>query len=617
MDKLFLIQIIPFIIGLTISGFILRNSRLISTNGKLIPGFDDKSAPSNGVEIGGVAIFPILLMAMCLSIGLPHYLGFTELSQLKVLPSALRIMQVIAACALLYFIGIKNDFNGTGAKVKFLTLFATACMFPITGLWMQDVDGILGIDSLPAYIGMPLTIMVVMFITEMISMMDDIDGLGAGLFAITDGIILIFCLLYDFVLGAIVSASALGVVFPFVLLKMFYPRWSKTVLGDAASYVLGYVLAYLSMALFRQSGINMPEGMQIVIFGILLFPAFDLIRVIRQRVRENRGLLTPDRNQIQHRLLRTGLSRTMVPITILCIILLFAVLNSWWVISGYRHLTILFFIDLSLFASIQLIISFAISRNELHNNMAKWQMEYGREAWEADVPVEAIRQKQQNFGTMGLPKHVILGDELDFIPDGMNAVEREVKRVIDFFVSVILIIIFSPLFLLSYILIKLDDGGPAIYSQERIGRFGRPFHIHKFRSMRLDAEKFGPALSHHGGDDDPRLTKVGKFLRAHHLDELPQLWNVLNGDMAFIGPRPERKFFIDQIMEHDPRYSFLYQIRPGVTSYATLYNGYTDTMEKMLRRLTLDLYYLEHRSWWLDMKILWLTFISIVSGKKF
>ena len=105
--------------------------------------------------------------------------------------------------------------------------------------------------------------------------------------------------------------------------------------------------------------------------------------------------------------------------------------------------------------------------------------------------------------------------------------------------------------------------------------------------------------------------------RKHHLDELPQLWNVFIGEMAFIGPRPERKFYIDQIMQYDPRYRYLYQIRPGVTSYATLYNGYTDTMEKMLRRLRYDLFYLEHRSWWFDFKILWMTFFSIVFGKKF
>lgn len=204
---------------------------------------------------------------------------------------------------------------------------------------------------------------------------------------------------------------------------------------------------------------------------------------------------------------------------------------------------------------------------------------------------------------------------IEYIPDGMSAFERNTKRTVDLIASTVLIVIFSPLFLICYIAIKLDDHGPAIYKQERIGRFGRPFFIYKFRSMRTDAESSGPALF--SGDDDPRLTKVGKFLRLHHLDELPQLFNVWMGDMAFIGYRPERKFYIDQIMEHDPRYYFLYQIRPGVTSYSTLKNGYTDTMEKMLRRLEFDLYYLRHRSWWFDIKILWQTFANIIFGKVF
>ncbi len=202
-----------------------------------------------------------------------------------------------------------------------------------------------------------------------------------------------------------------------------------------------------------------------------------------------------------------------------------------------------------------------------------------------------------------------------YIHDGMNEVERNTKRLLDFFVATICLIVFSPLMLICYIAVKREDDGPAIFKQERIGRFGRPFYIYKFRSMRTDAEKNGPELFQH--DKDKRLTKVGKFLRDHHLDELPQLWNVFKGDMAFVGPRPERKFYIDQIMEHDPRYACLYQIRPGVTSYATLYNGYTDTMEKMLKRLELDLYYLEHRSWWFDTKILFNTFLSIAIGKKF
>lgn len=204
-----------------------------------------------------------------------------------------------------------------------------------------------------------------------------------------------------------------------------------------------------------------------------------------------------------------------------------------------------------------------------------------------------------------------------FIKDGMSSFARNSKRALDFFASFIMLIIFSPVFAICAILVHKEDGGPAIYKQERIGRFGRPFYIYKFRTMRMDAEAIGPQLSHGGGDGDPRLTKIGKFLRAHHLDELPQLWNVFKGDMAFVGPRPERKFYIDQILEHDKRYEYLYQIRPGVTSYATFYNGYTDTMEKMLRRLEYDLYYLGNRSWTFDIKILAKTFFGIIFGKKF
>lgn len=227
-------------------------------------------------------------------------------------------------------------------------------------------------------------------------------------------------------------------------------------------------------------------------------------------------------------------------------------------------------------------------------------------------------QKENALGEHTISISTLVSDKVPkgvFIEDGMSAFARNTKRIFDFFVATVTLIIFSPLMLFCYIAIKMDDGGPAIFAQERIGRFGRTFKIYKFRSMRIDAEKMGPQLSTQQGQGDTRLTKVGAFIRAHHLDELPQLWNVFCGDMSFIGPRPERMYFINQIMEYDFRYTYLYQIRPGVTSYATLYNGYTDTMEKMLKRLEYDLYYLGHRSWWFDIKILWLTFWKIVSGK--
>lgn len=202
----------------------------------------------------------------------------------------------------------------------------------------------------------------------------------------------------------------------------------------------------------------------------------------------------------------------------------------------------------------------------------------------------------------------------DFIPDNRSGASRVFKRTVDLLVAMGCIVVFAPLMAVCYVCVRREDGGPALFRQERIGRCGRPFTIYKFRSMRMDAEKDGPRLYAHEGDD--RMTRVGRFLRDHHLDELPQLFNVLKGDMAFVGPRPERLYYIEKIIRQDPRYVCLYQIRPGVTSYATLYNGYTDTMEKMLKRLDLDLYYLQHQSCLLDMKILAKTFAAIVSGKK-
>lgn len=188
------------------------------------------------------------------------------------------------------------------------------------------------------------------------------------------------------------------------------------------------------------------------------------------------------------------------------------------------------------------------------------------------------------------------------------------KRIFDFCIAACCLVLFSPMIILCWLTIKIG-GGPAIYKQERIGKGGKPFYIYKFRSMVVDAEKEGEELLQQ--DNDPRLTRIGSILRKHHLDELPQLWNVLMGDMAFVGPRPERKYYIDQIMKRDPRYERLYVLRPGVTSYATLKNGYTDTIDKMLIRLKMDLYYLEHQSLWMDAKILWKTFINIISGKIF
>ena len=201
------------------------------------------------------------------------------------------------------------------------------------------------------------------------------------------------------------------------------------------------------------------------------------------------------------------------------------------------------------------------------------------------------------------------------IKDGMNVVERFIKRSFDFFCSFIGLVVLLPIFLLVYISLRLQNDGSVIFKQERIGYKGKPFNIYKFRTMRTDSESEGTPLL--AVKNDERLTKVGKFLREHHLDELPQLFNVFIGDMSFVGPRPERQYFINKIKEVNPNYDYLFLVRPGITSMATIYNGYTDTLEKMLTRLEMDLEYLQKRSLWLDLKIIITTVLNIVKGKKF
>ncbi|MBO5933446.1 MAG: sugar transferase [Bacteroidaceae bacterium] len=196
----------------------------------------------------------------------------------------------------------------------------------------------------------------------------------------------------------------------------------------------------------------------------------------------------------------------------------------------------------------------------------------------------------------------------------MNKSQRFVKRTFDVIFSFIGLLLLSPLMLI-FALVLLFDDGPIIFKQERIGYKGKPFNIYKFRTMHVNAEADGiPRLEQ---ERNRHLTPFGRFLRAHHLDELPQLWNVLKGDMSFVGPRPERQYFIDQINRETDDYHYVYLMRPGITSYATIYNGYTDTMDKMLKRLEYDLDYLDNRSLMLDLKIIVKTVLSIVSGKKF
>ena len=195
----------------------------------------------------------------------------------------------------------------------------------------------------------------------------------------------------------------------------------------------------------------------------------------------------------------------------------------------------------------------------------------------------------------------------------MTDSELCIKRTCDVAVAVFGMILLSPLMAFIALQVKLSSRGPVLYTQERIGMYGLPFRIYKFRTMIDHAEENGvPQITH---DNDPRITKIGHWLRKYRLDELPQLWNILKGEMSVVGPRPERPYFIEQIMKEAPYYCLLYKVRPGLTSWGPIRVGYTDTMEKMIERLNCDVVYVENMSLLLDMKILFYTTGVILRGQ--
>jgi len=193
-----------------------------------------------------------------------------------------------------------------------------------------------------------------------------------------------------------------------------------------------------------------------------------------------------------------------------------------------------------------------------------------------------------------------------------SEIEKNIKQTLDKLISLFLLIILSPFYIYLMIRVKKDSPGPVFIKQERIGYSGKPFIMYKFRTMQKDAEKNGPTLS---SENDERVTQFGQTMRKYRLDELPQFWNVLKGDMSIVGPRPERKFFIDQIVKQAPYFYLLHNVRPGITSLGMVKFGYARNIDEMIERIKYDILYYENMSLMLDLKIIIYTFKTIITGK--
>jgi exopolysaccharide biosynthesis polyprenyl glycosylphosphotransferase len=228
------------------------------------------------------------------------------------------------------------------------------------------------------------------------------------------------------------------------------------------------------------------------------------------------------------------------------------------------------------------------------------------------VPVKAYASRQDMlagsvslFSLFGIPL-------VNLTPAPMPMWQQQFKALLDKVFSLIVLLLLSPFFLFLAIRVRIDSPGKVFYAQERLGKGGKPFRIYKFRTMYTNAEPDGPQLSN---IDDPRVTSYGRFMRKYRLDELPQFWNVIKGDMSLVGPRPERLHFVEQIVSKAPQYYLTQQVLPGITSWGMVKYGYADTVEKMIQRLEYDIIYLENQSLLIDLKILVFTLKPLLRGK--
>ena len=212
------------------------------------------------------------------------------------------------------------------------------------------------------------------------------------------------------------------------------------------------------------------------------------------------------------------------------------------------------------------------------------------------------------------------GTKPDYIPNNTSinsktekpALTELLRQFTNVLFSIIALLILSPVIIILVILIRISGKGPVIYSQDRIGKNGKPFVIYKFRSMIYNAESGNPRLS---GMNEERITRIGKFIRKYRIDEIPNFINVIKCDMAIVGPRPERRFFIDQIVERNPEFTKLLNVNPGITSWGQVKYGYATNVDEMLERLDYDLFYIKNRSLWFDVKIFLYTIVTILKGK--
>ena len=364
-----------FLLSILLATVIIPRILFISYKKRLFDVPDSRKVHKTPIpRLGGLSFLPVILIALCSVTGIRYY-TYHPVDMLWASDLFIQYLFLIVGLTLLYLVGVADDLVGVGYRYKFVIQILAALLFPLSGLWINDLGGLLGLHEIPAYIGMPLTVFLTVYITNAINLIDGIDGLASGLSCIALGLLIIVCALVGQWTHAFLAAATLGVVITFYYYNVFSVSGRKLFMGDAGSLTLGYILSFLVLHFWQKTQLWDPFTMNLnmVTVSTLLIPLLDVVRVFYSRVSEGRNPFTPDKNHIHHRLLRTGMKVRTVMITLLMLSLFFVVSN--FILSFYINTTFMLLLDLAFWLTTHFIIRYFIMKHETATGR-KWYKTY-------------------------------------------------------------------------------------------------------------------------------------------------------------------------------------------------------------------------------------------------
>ncbi len=366
MDYLdFILPLLPLLLSMGLATYIIPRILVVSVKKDLvIPSRTLRKGRLRVPRLGGVSLFPILVISLGATVVSLLMCSETSVIDHESGSSFVQYMFAMAGLTTMYLLGAMDDLLGVSLKSKLFIEFLAALLIPLSGLWFDDLHGLLGIYEVPPFFGIPLTIITVLYITNAIPMLDDVDGLASGLSMIAFSVLGGVAYLGGIPLVMVLCAAMVGMLMPFFFRNVMTRRigWRNIYLGDTGSLSIGYVLSFVVLMLSRLGGIRLPEGIIMVCFGTLIIPMFDVLRVAVTRLINHRNILQRDNNHIHHRLMQGGMGPMEVLVTILVLTLFFVVLNIWGVWLDW-NLSILFITDLTLWIISQVVISYYKNKN--------------------------------------------------------------------------------------------------------------------------------------------------------------------------------------------------------------------------------------------------------------